>query len=101
MGTLGREIEMPFLPELTRFLAERGKIRTLRKYKYLQSEIAVRGVGYCHRTFLKEVNSSKDLTEEDVSWSGFADTNAWWKKAKSFTRGYVGPIYLYEVTYET
>lgn len=87
---------MQFLPELTEFLRERGRIYTVRSYEVPISIVNVRDVGQCKRRFVKVVYHQDDL-EPFVESSGFDDVSAWWIRIKQFVP-YFRTGYLYEVT---
>lgn len=86
--------EMQFLPKLKEFLAENGHIYTVRKYKMVEKDVWVDGVGLCHRIPLGRVLSSEALIDYFVG-SGFDTVEDWWKKIKSFVPS--GELYLYKV----
>jgi len=86
---------MSFLPALTEFLKERGRIYTVRSYEVPISIVNVPDVGQCKRRFVKVVYHKEDL-EPFVELSGFGDVSAWWIRVKQFVP-YFRTGYLYEV----
>lgn len=87
---------MSFLPELTSFLEEKGKIYTVRHLDYGTSIVTVEDVGLCKRLFIRGVYCKDDLLPY-LSFSGFTSIQDWWKKIRSFIRP-PAKMYLYEVT---
>jgi len=86
---------MSFLPELKNFLRGSGCIYTVRKYKMIEKDVEVDGIGTCHRTPLGGVSSLEDL-EDYYQMSGFATAKDWWEKIRYFIPP-GSPMYLYRV----
>jgi len=74
---------MQFLPDLKRFLSEKGAIYTVRHYKYVNTEVYVEDVGLCKRTFLRRI-LTKDQLINYVEWSGFDSLEQWWRTIQRF-----------------
>lgn len=90
---------MKFLPDLAKFLRENGCIYTVRRYRYSLGDtpVSIEGVGPCDRVHIRQVSRKEDLTDY-VQLSGFQTADDWWHKIREFNRGYVGLLYLYEIT---
>lgn len=83
---------MQFLPELRKFLKEKGIIYTVRGYDMSYKEVQVEGVGTCIR---KPLGLAEDLSKY-VELSGFKTVEEWRKKINMFIpRG--KKAWLYEV----
>ena len=91
--------KMSFLPELQKFLKENSLIYTVRKYRMVENNVDVEGVGECHRTPMGEVHYKEDLLPY-VEFSGFSGVEAWWNKIKYFIPLDSSPKYLYKVVKE-
>jgi len=92
---------MQLLPELVEFLVKHKYIYTVRRYRYslLDHSINIEGAGPCERVHIVQISRKEDLGEY-VYKSGFDSVDIWWKQIKRFSKGYVGPYYLYEITTE-
>lgn len=90
---------MRLLPELVDFLRRNKYIYTVRRFRYSLTDtpVEIEGVGPCDRVHIAQI-CNKESLEKYVYASGFASIDDWWKKIKTFNKGYVGPYYLYEIT---
>jgi hypothetical protein len=88
------------LPELKRFLLERGEIYTVRRYRMSEAYVEIEGVGRCRRIPLGKVSDVSQL-KQFVSASGFDTAEDWWSKILSFIPEYMSQErvakYLYRV----
>lgn len=86
---------MQFLPKLRNFLSESGSIYTVRRYKYLTTEVYVGGVGRCKRTLIRRISDVDELSDY-VAQSGFDSVDEWWKMINRFIPT-GGDMYLFKV----
>ena len=87
---------MSFLPELRDFLKANGSIYTVRKYKMVEKDVEVEGVGLCHRIPIGTI-SSKEHLQSYVTLSGFPTVEEWWVKILQFIPRELDTKYLYKV----
>lgn len=85
-----REVEMSdmqFMPKLRDFLNQNGAIYTVRRFKYVITEVHVEGVGRCKRTLIRYVSDYEPYTEQlsnYVKQSGFDSVDEWWVAIRRF-----------------
>jgi len=89
---------MQFLPDLKKFLSEKGAIYTVRHYKYLTTEVYVEDVGLCKRTFLRRILNKEQLVNY-VAWSGFDSLEQWWRAIQRFIPT-GGDMWIFKVVVE-
>lgn len=75
--------DMQFMPQLKRFLFENGAIYTVRRFRYVTTEVYVEGIGRCKRTLIRYI-SSKDQLVNYVERSGFGSVEEWWTVVRKF-----------------
>lgn len=75
--------EMQFMPRLRDFLKQNGAIYTVRRYRYMTTEVDVEGVGRCKRRLIRRISSSSQLSNY-VTQSGFASAEHWWIAIRKF-----------------
>lgn len=85
---------MMLMPELGQFLIKNGFIYTVRKYKMIEKEVDVDGVGLCLRRPRGQIFDKKEL-EWCAKYSGFDSLDDWWKKIRQFIPNKRDPMYLY------
>ena len=88
--------EIAFMPVLKEFLRLNGVIYTVRKYRMVERDVGIWGVGTCRRVPLGEVSSKEDLLPY-IQLSGFDSVEAWWTKIRHFTPDKESTLYLYKV----
>lgn len=88
--------EMRFMPMLKEFLLSNGEVYTVRKYKMVEKEVEVEGVGTCRRIPLGEITDKGQLLSH-VPLSGFPTLQAWWNKIQQFIPYADDKMYLYHV----
>ena len=87
---------MRFLPKLLDFLNQHGTIYTVRRYKYLTTEVYVEGVGRCKLSLIRCVSNRDELAYYVVG-SGFDSVDEWWAAIRKFIPMRGADMWLFKV----